>query len=53
MRISKEQLEAFGLFQYPKQLHLFGDWENIKFNQKTNVSYFILTVLMAENYIEK
>lgn len=40
MRISKEQLESFGLFQYPKQLHLFGDWENIEFNQKTNELFY-------------
>ena len=43
MRISKEQLESFGLFQYPKQPHLFGDWEGIEFNQKTNELFYFQT----------
>ena len=40
MKINKEQLEEIGLHQYPKQLHLFGDWEDIEFNQITNELYW-------------
>ncbi len=40
MRISKEQLESVGLFQYPKKPHLFGDREDIEFNQKTNELFY-------------
>jgi len=40
MRINKEQLESVGLFQYPKQPHLFGDLEDIEFNQKTNELFY-------------
>ena len=36
MKITKEQLESLHLHQYPNKPHLFGDWEDIEFNQKTN-----------------
>ena len=40
MRISKEQLESVGLFQYSENPHLFGDREDIEFNQKTNELFY-------------
>lgn len=40
MKISKEQLEQVGLSQYPKKPHLFGDWEDIEFNQKTSDLFY-------------
>ena len=40
MKISKEQLEQASLYQYPKKPHLFGDWEGIEFNQKTNELFY-------------
>lgn len=40
MKISKEQLESVELYQYPKEHHLFGDWEDIEFNQKTNELFY-------------
>ena len=36
MKITTDQLKEVNLHQYPTQQHLFGDWENIEFNQKTN-----------------
>lgn len=40
MKISKEQLENIGLKQYPKKQNLFGDWEDIEFNNKTNELFY-------------
>lgn len=40
MRINKEQLESVGLFQYSENPHLFGDREDIEFNQKTNELFY-------------
>jgi len=40
MKITKEQLNQVGLWQYPKQPHLFGEWEDIAFNQKTNELFY-------------
>lgn len=40
MKITNEQLESIGFIQYPKHPHLFGDYEDIEFNQKTNELYY-------------
>lgn len=40
MKISKEQLESINLHQYPKKQWLFGDWEGIEYNQKTNELFY-------------
>lgn len=40
MKITKQQLESINLIQYLKQPHLFGDWEDIEFNQKTNELFY-------------
>lgn len=40
MKITLEQLREIGFIQYPKQPHLFGDWEDIEFNQKTNELFY-------------
>jgi hypothetical protein len=40
MKISKKQLEEIGLHQYPTKQWLFGDWENIEFNNKTNELFY-------------
>jgi hypothetical protein len=40
MKITKEQLELIDLHQYPKKQHLFGDWEDAEFNQKTNELFY-------------
>lgn len=40
MKITKEQLKEIGFIQYPKKPHLFGDWEDIEFNQKTNELFY-------------
>ena len=40
MKISKEQLENIGLKQYPKKQNLFGDWEDIEFNNKTKELFY-------------
>ncbi len=40
MKITKEQLEEVSLYQYPKNPFLFGDWESIEFNQKTNELFY-------------
>jgi hypothetical protein len=40
MKISKEQLEQVKLYQYPKKPYLFGDWEDLEFNQKTNELFY-------------
>ena len=40
MKINKEQLQEVNLYQYPEKHHLFGDWEDIEFNQKTNELFY-------------
>ena len=40
MKILEEDLSEVGLYKYPKRSHLFGDWENIEFNQKTNELFY-------------
>lgn len=40
MKITDEQLKSIGFRQYPKHPHLFGDYEDIEFNQKTNELYY-------------
>jgi hypothetical protein len=39
--ISNKDLENLGLTSYPKQPWLWGDWEDIEFNNRTgNLFYF-------------
>jgi hypothetical protein len=38
--ISKEELEQINLFQLSKNNYLFGNLEDIRFNQKTNNLYY-------------
>ena len=40
MKITEEDLSEVGFYKYPKRSHLFGDWENIEFNQKTNELFY-------------
>tara|TARA_R110000782_G_scaffold12334_1_gene37171 strand:- start:178 stop:402 length:225 start_codon:yes stop_codon:yes gene_type:complete len=40
MKITEEELSELGLYRYPKREHLFGDWENIEFNKKTNELFY-------------
>jgi hypothetical protein len=36
MKITNEELDSIGFIQYPDHPYLFGDYEDIEFNQKTN-----------------
>jgi len=38
--MNKEQLEELGLYQYPKQSHIYGTWEDIEFNSKTKELFY-------------
>lgn len=40
MKITKEQLETVNLHQYREHYHLFGDYEDVEFNQKTNELFY-------------
>lgn len=40
MKITKEQLETVNLHQYREHSHLFGDFEDVEFNQKTNELFY-------------
>lgn len=40
MKITKEQLETVNLYPYREHSHLFGDYEDIEFNQKTNELFY-------------
>lgn len=39
-QITTEQLKEIGFIQYLNKPHLFGDWEDIEFNQKTNELFY-------------
>jgi len=38
--ITKDEIEGIGLYQYPKKPHLFGDWEDIEYNNKTKELFY-------------
>lgn len=40
MKITKQQLEELQLYQYPNVKYLYGDYEDIEFNQATNELFY-------------
>lgn len=38
--MTKEEIENIGLKQYSKKSHLYGNWEDIEFNSKTNELFY-------------
>lgn len=41
MKINNEQLKDIGLTQYPSpRQHLWGDWEDLEFNTRTNELFY-------------
>ena len=39
-KITTTELEEIGLFQYSTHPHLYGDYEDIEFNQKTSELFY-------------
>lgn len=40
MKIKEEDLIEFGWRQYPKQPYLWGDWEDIEYNNKSGELFY-------------
>lgn len=40
MKVKEEDLKTIGLTQYPKRPHIWGDWEDLEYNNKSGDLYY-------------